>query len=322
LVLVDGLVGRDRVADIQRARILAGLVEVVGEHGAGNVTVAHIVARSSVSRRTFYELFEDREDCFLAAFDETVRRIAESVIPAYEQSSRWVEKMRSGLVALLGFLQDDPTAGRLVIVEALGAGTNALEHRRRILAQVIAAVDAGRDEARSSDGPSPMVAEGIVGGVLAVLHSRLIEGESASLLELTGPLMSMIVSPYLGSGAARKELARPAPAPHAKPHTTPNTDPLRELQMRLTYRTVRVLIAVAELSQQGPNPSNRQVGQAAGMTDQGQTSKLLSRLHRLDLIQNTGAGPTKGAPNAWTLTPKGAEVERALAVQGTHQAAR
>ncbi|MGA9875256.1 MAG: TetR/AcrR family transcriptional regulator [Solirubrobacteraceae bacterium] len=296
------------------------MVDVVAERGAGNVTVAHIVARSGVSRRTFYELFADREDCFLAAFDETVSRIAESVIPAYEESSRWVEGMRGGLVALLGFLQADPAAGRLVIVEALAAGASALEHRARVLTRVISAVDAGRREARSGDGLSPMVAEGIVGGVLAVLHSRLIESETIALPELTGPLMSMIVSPYLGSAAARQELARPTPKPQAKPHTTLNADPLRELQMRLTYRTVRVLTAVAELSGQGSCPSNREVSIAAGMSDQGQTSKLLSRLHRLELIENTGAGPSKGAPNAWKLTAKGTEVEQALAGQSTQPA--
>jgi chromosome segregation and condensation protein ScpB len=81
--------------------------------------------------------------------------------------------------------------------------------------------------------------------------------------------------------------------------------------MRLTYRTVRVLAAVAE----HPGSSNRQVGVASGMQDQGQISKLLSRLHRLGLIQNAGIGPAKGAPNAWTLTPKGAEIEQATGQQ-------
>jgi AcrR family transcriptional regulator len=65
-------VRRERVADIQRARILAAMVEVVAEHGAGNATVAHIVGRSGVSRRTFYDLFVDREDCLFAAFDTAI----------------------------------------------------------------------------------------------------------------------------------------------------------------------------------------------------------------------------------------------------------
>jgi AcrR family transcriptional regulator len=337
---------REHVSDIQRARILGAVVEVVAEHGAANVTVAHIVACSGVSRRTFYELFADREDCFLAAFDETIGCIAAVVVPAYGQPSRWLEKIRSGLTALLGFLEDEPAAGRLVIVDALGAGANALERRRRVLARVIAAIDEGREETKSSDSPPPMAAEGVIGGVLAVLHSRLLacqppdmggpppatmrggagigaplsqpSPEGDSLLELTGPLMSMIVLPYLGATVARKELARPVPARPAKPRNG-SADPLRDLNMRLTYRTIRVLMAIAELGGRGSYPSNREVGTIAGMQDQGQISKLLSRLHRLGLIENTGVGPSKGAPNAWKLTTKGANIERTLAHQNTTQ---
>jgi AcrR family transcriptional regulator len=310
---LNGL-GGVRVSEIQRARMLAGLVEVVGEHGAANVTVAHVVACSGVSRRTFYEMFVDREDCFLAAFDDAVRRIAAVVVPAYGESSRWRERIRAGLIALLGFLEYERGVGRLVIVDALGAGPVALERRRRVLAQVITAVEEGRGEVKRGDGPPPVTGEGIVGGVLAVLHSRLLEGPEASLLELTGPLMSMIVLPYLGGPAARKELQRTVPERRVG-RPVGSADPLRDLEMRLTYRTVRVLMAVAE----HPGSSNRQVGLYAGMQDQGQTSKLLSRLHRLALIENTGVGPSKGSPNAWTLTPKGAEVQQAISLQSTWQ---
>jgi hypothetical protein len=76
--------------------------------------------------------------------------------------------------------------------------------------------------------------------------------------------------------------------------------------MRLTYRTVRVLLAIAA----DPGTSNRQVGAGAGIDDQGQISKLLARLEKLGLVYNSGAGQVRGAPNAWLLTKKGIEVER------------
>jgi predicted transcriptional regulator len=79
--------------------------------------------------------------------------------------------------------------------------------------------------------------------------------------------------------------------------------------MRLTYRTLRVLSAIAHT----PGISNRGAAEAAGVRDQGQISKLLSRVERLGLIRNTGAGQAKGAANAWTLTDRGAELDRALA---------
>jgi hypothetical protein len=89
-------------------------------------------------------------------------------------------------------------------------------------------------------------------------------------------------------------------------------DPLRELDMRLTYRTVRVLMALAAT----PGSSNREIGVAAGIADQGQISKLLSRLERLGLVHNQGLAPGKGAPNAWALTAKGLDVERAMNTSG------
>jgi AcrR family transcriptional regulator len=309
---------REQIAEIQRARILAAMVDVVTERGAGNVTVAHVVARSGVSRRTFYEQFEDREDCFLAACEDALARIATVVVQAYEEPSRWREKIRTGLAALLEVLEYEPARGRLVIVETLGAGPTVLERRRRMLAQIIAVVDRGRGEVRRGEGPPPLTAEGIVGGVLSLIHSRLLapregKGEGAPLVELLGPLMSMIVLPYLGPAAARRELALPVPAV-SNGSSRAGIDPLRDLEMRLTYRTMRVLLAVGDLGGRGSHPSNRQVGDAAGIRDQGQISKLLARLQHLGLIENAGNAHAKGEPNAWRLTERGGEVRAALSV--------
>jgi DNA-binding MarR family transcriptional regulator len=83
--------------------------------------------------------------------------------------------------------------------------------------------------------------------------------------------------------------------------------------MRITYRTVRVLVTIAEY----PGASNRKVAAQAGISDQGQVSKLLARLEHLGLVENRGAGPVKGAPNAWQLTPRGERVQQAIRVQTT-----
>jgi AcrR family transcriptional regulator len=300
--------------------MLSAMVDVVGERGAGAVAVAHVVARSGVSRRTFYEIFEDREDCFLAAFDDAVERIAGVVIPAYEQESEWRERIRAGLLAFLQFVDDEQGTGRLVIVETLAAGPRALERRAQVLAQIVHAVEEGRAEGGRGEGPPPLTAEGVVGAVLSVLHTRLLadpltEPESdrkgvcsGGLVELVNPLMAMIVLPYLGQAASRRELAHPTPKHRRAPHHNVPANPLRDLEMRLTYRTVRVLVAVAA----NPGSSNRTIGDAAGISDQGQTSKLLARLQGLGLVENLGAGHARGGPNAWTLTPRGWEVHTAI----------
>jgi AcrR family transcriptional regulator len=304
--------GRRHLADIQRARMLAAMVEQVAEKGAANTAVAHIVARSGVSRRTFYEIFKDREDCFLATFDEAVRRVAAVVVPAYEEPGTWRAKMRAGLTALLETLAADPAMGRLLIVESLAAGPAARERRRGVLERIVSVVDEGRAESRGGAELPALTAEGVVGGVLSVLHARLAGNGADGLTDLTGPLMGMIVLPYLGPAAARKEIERPNPKRPAKARVA-RRDPLRDLEMRLTYRTVRVLTAVAEQ----PGSSNRAVGASAGIPDQGQISKLLTRLHTLALIENTGAGSTRGEPNAWTLTARGWEIHGAIARQTT-----
>jgi hypothetical protein len=122
--------------------------------------------------------------------------------------------------------------------------------------------------------------------------------------------MAVIVLPYLGPSAAQKELRKPAPTPPQN-RSRPRRDPLEGLDMRLTYRTVRVLMGIAG----HPGASNRTVAHASGISDQGQISKLLARLESLGLAENTGRGHPKGAPNAWRLTARGQEVEGAIRLQ-------
>jgi hypothetical protein len=144
-------------------------------------------------------------------------------------------------------------------------------------------------------------------------------------LELLNSLMGMIVLPYLGQAAARRELGqrgtRTLSSRREKPAGVVGSvrlgglagDPLEGLPMRITYRTLRVLGAMVE----HPGASNRTIGEAAGIYDQGQISKMLARLEGLGLIENSsghGHKPT-GEPNAWRLTARGVEVERALRVE-------
>jgi AcrR family transcriptional regulator len=300
---------REHVSEIQRLRILGAMAEVAAERGAGAVTVAHVVARAGVSRRTFYDLFEDREECFLVAFDEAVERVSGDVLEAWRGSGSWRERIRAGLMAVLVFFDEKPSLARLCVVEALAAGPRALEHRGRVLARLVAAVDEGRREMQKGVDPPPLTADGVVGAVLSVIHTRLLEDRPEPLTALVGELMSAIVLPYQGRSAAQRELHKPAP-PIIKRTLARGSDPLDGLDMRITYRTVRVLMVIAART----GASNREIAKAAGIQDQGQVSKLLTRLAHLGLIANDGEGSAKGAPNAWRLTAKGEHVEQAIHV--------
>ena len=304
--------GRERVVEIQRARILTAITELVREQGVAAINVGHVVGRSGVSRRTFYELFSDRDDCLLAAFEQALQRAATAVLPAYQAPGPWEQRIRAGLAALLGFLDQDPAIGGLLVVDALAAKPPVLERRAGVVNALIDAVHQGGARPHGGPGRRPrrIVAEGAVGAVLAIVHARLSERDPKPLAGLLNQLMGMIVLPYRGHEAAERELERSAPKLRKRPELPP-ADPLRELDMRLTYRTVRVLLAIAEQ----PGATSRAVADASGITDQGQMSKLLWRLEHLGLIANGAEGHTRGEPNAWSLAARGQEVERAIRAQ-------
>jgi AcrR family transcriptional regulator/DNA-binding MarR family transcriptional regulator len=300
-----------QIEQIQRARLLAAMAQVADEQGVGNLTVAGIVTCAGVSRRTFYELFRDCEDCLQAALEEAVGRASARVLPVYKaEQGTWGARIRAGLVALLQFFDEQPHAARLLVVQWLAAGPRALESRQRLLARLASAVDEGRDVRPSVGAAVPeLMAEGVVGAVHSLLHARLLSCRpGVRLVGFANQLMAVIVQPYLGPAAARKELEQPLPdAVVEENRDRAPEDLFKGLNMRLTYRTMRVLAAVAA----NPGGSNRVISRAAGIGDQGQISKLLMRLSKLGLLEKKDA-QGKGEANAWSLSVRGAQVERLL----------
>jgi AcrR family transcriptional regulator len=303
------------VSELQRVRLLDATFALVSEDGYRRMTARRVSGRAGVSNKTFYDLFTDREDCFLAAFDHAIGELAAVVLPAWEGESEWAARIRVGLGALLGFLDGEPALRRLVFVEALGAGPRVLERRAEVLGALESVIDGGRGGVRAGRVLPPLTAEGVLGAAVSVIHTRLLEQHPEPLTGLLNALMATIVLPYRGHAAAARELARPAPEPTGASSCPSEVGtPARRVGeqsqftgFRPTQRTQMVLAAVAELGGPGSCPSNRQVSDLARVSDQGQISKLLARLEGLGLLQNTG-GHVHGAPNAWHLTPRGEEV--------------
>ncbi|MEA2153696.1 MAG: hypothetical protein QOI18_1929 [Solirubrobacteraceae bacterium] len=301
---------RGRVTEIQRSRMLAATLEAVEEVGYARMTVAQVIGRARVSRKTFYDVFADREDCFLAALEQGVGQVGKLVHEAYERETVWRDGVRAGLAELLVFLDVEPALARMYLVEALGAGPRVLGRRAELLEELAEVVDRGRFATSAVREPPEVAAEGVVGAVFAVLHTRALEDGEERFACLLGSLMNIVVLPYLGARAASRELSRPSPVvehDQATSTRTQNRDPMAGLRMRLTYRTVRVLVVIGAR----PGASNREIAEHSGVADQGQISKLLARLARLELVENTGEGQEKGGSNAWHLTRRGARVERA-----------
>ncbi len=310
----------EHLVAIQRSRLLAAAVGTVEQFGYAHTTVEQITSRARVSRRTFYELFENREACLAALFEDVVATIEQEIAAADLEGAGWRERVRGGLGAILAFFDREPALARVCVVQALRGGPEVLERREAILARLARAIDEGRGTHSRAAECTPLTAEGLVGAAFTIVYARLLRGEPRPLTELVGELMSMIVLPYLGPAAARRELARaqsaPAPVAGGAPvRTHGDHDPLQEVPMRLTYRTALVLECIAEL----PGVSNRGVSERAGVADQGQISKLLARLVRLGLIENAGVGHARGMPNAWSLTSLGRHVTERLSMNTRYE---
>jgi AcrR family transcriptional regulator/DNA-binding MarR family transcriptional regulator len=289
---------------------------MVDELGWSDVTVADIASRARVSRRTFYDLFANREECLLAVIKDTVERVEHDLVQASLEKGSWVERVRMGLWRILCFLDSDPVLARVCVVQSACGSRKVLGAREEIQGRLAQILDEGSSQSTRGAEVPALVAEGLVGAAVAIVYKRLLNGEKAPLSDLHGELMAMIVLPYLGAAASGRERKRPAPGPLAhgggeeSGGSVSHQDPLREIPMRLTYRTARVLQAARE----HPGVSNRQLGEQADLYDQGQISKLLARLQRLGLLENTGEGQARGESNAWRLTPLGERVTEQLSL--------
>jgi AcrR family transcriptional regulator/DNA-binding MarR family transcriptional regulator len=320
------------VSELQRTRLLDAAFAVVAEQGYRRMAARKVAERAGVSPTTFYDLFSDREDCFLAVFDQAVEECATVACPAYESESDWPARIRVALGALLYLLDSDPELCRLVCIEALGAGPRVLERRAQILKQLERVIDRGRTGMKAASELPPLTAEGVVSATFGVIHARLSQQRPEPLADLLNALMATIVLSYRGRTAATRELAHPIsqagprtlpeglgllPADKYRPPSRPRdlisgpagrTSGSRAAQPipALTVRTYAVLAAVAG----NPGASNREVSDLVNVSDQGQISRLMARLDDQGLVENAG-GQIQGVAKAWRLTARGEAVVRA-----------
>jgi len=196
----------DLVRAIQRERLLASMLCAVSEVGYRDLTVQDVLGRAGISRPTFYEQFEDKEDCFLAAFDAAVARLRRRIdAAALDAGSGWRDRMRAGLEELLRFIDEEPEAARTVLVEARASCPAGLRRRDELLDGFATCID-GMVRAELAEPPSGIAAAGVVGGIESVLYTRLHRGEESDLESLMPSLMYFAVLTYVGHEAAGEEL--------------------------------------------------------------------------------------------------------------------
>jgi AcrR family transcriptional regulator len=167
---------RKAVVASQRGRILAAMVEVAAERGYANVRVSDVIAAAGVSRKTFYELFDDRESCFLAAFAFRLRQLLRMTTAGFESNpdAPWAERVRVGLIAFLAGMAEQPAAARFCIVEALAAGPAAVARRDDAIRQFSEFLDLGRADGLP-DLPAT-TAISVAGGIGELLYREISRG--------------------------------------------------------------------------------------------------------------------------------------------------
>ncbi len=196
----------DLVKAVQRERLLTAMIGAATDIGYNTLTVQNVLTRAGISRPTFYEQFEDKEDCFLAAFDTAAGRMRARIEAARRDAGpTWRDQLRSGIAELLRFIVDEPEEARIVIVEARASSPAGLLRRDELLDHFAGCIDALVRE-DLEEPPSAIAAAGVVGGIESVLYARLQKGETEDLDALLPSLMYFAVLSYAGREAAGEEM--------------------------------------------------------------------------------------------------------------------
>jgi AcrR family transcriptional regulator len=188
----------------QRERMLLAVAEAVAEQGYPATTVADIIARARLSRRTFYEHFSDKEECFLAAYDTVVEQLLAGVGHAYEQADGWTQKVHDGLRMFLTSLAAEPAFARMCIVEVVAAGPEARARRDAAMRVFVDFLEPGREEAPKGVVVPQLAGEMVVGGLYEVIYARLLRDAADELLELLPELLYCALVPYVGHRGAER----------------------------------------------------------------------------------------------------------------------
>jgi AcrR family transcriptional regulator len=194
-----GLTSEEVIAS-QRERIFAAIIDAVAEKGYVHTSVADVLARAKVSRLTFYQLFSDKEDCFVSAFETRAALLAQVLRAVLSEGpppgSEWsvLARVDRILETYLSALQAEPASAKSLLIEVYAAGPRALEQRNRSVQEFVEVVNAalgGQAGVFGSRDEQRFTAQLLVGGVSSLVTTMVGEGQMDELAGLRGPLMTL-----------------------------------------------------------------------------------------------------------------------------------
>lgn len=189
------------VAEHQRARVLKAAVEVFAKRGYRGATVGNLVSGAKVGVNSFYALFEGKEECFLAVYDQAVAGAYEELANAVPVGADWPQQIAAIARALLALIEEQPLLARIALVEVHTAGPAARALHERDLDRAAALLRSGREHSAVSGELPETLEYALVGGVAWLLQQRISIGEAATITELLPEVLEIVAEPYLGEAA-------------------------------------------------------------------------------------------------------------------------
>lgn len=197
--------------ETRRQLILEAMVRVVGRKGYKATSVADVIEEAGTSRTTFYKHFEDKHECFLAAYDMVVDRVIGEVIESCEDQRSWLDRVRTGLTTIVEMFALDPELARTAIVEVAAAGADARQKHWNAVNRFTEFLADGEQLAGGRELPEN-IALMAAGAVSGLIFDELLTGRAERLPKLLPDLLFALLVPYIGPGAAAEEMRRAAAA--------------------------------------------------------------------------------------------------------------
>jgi AcrR family transcriptional regulator len=193
----------------RRQIILEAMIRVVGRKGYKLTSVADVIEEAGTSRTTFYKHFEDKHECFLAAYDMLVERVVDEVVANCNGQQSWLDRVRTGLTTLVELFALDPALARTAIVEVAAAGADARQRHWNAINRFTEFLEDGKELADGRELPDN-IALMAAGAVSGLIFDELLTGRAERLPELLPDLLFAMLVPYIGPSAAAAEMRRVA----------------------------------------------------------------------------------------------------------------
>jgi AcrR family transcriptional regulator len=197
------------ITESRRQLILEAMVRVVGRKGYKLTSVADVIEEAGTTRTTFYKHFDDKHECFLAAYDQVVERVLGEVVANCDGEQSWLERVRTGLETIVDLFALDPELARTAIVEVAAAGADARQRHWNAISRFTEFLEDGRDLAGGRELPDN-IALMAAGAVSGLIFDELLTGRAERLPELLPDLLFAMLVPYIGPSAAAEEMRKAA----------------------------------------------------------------------------------------------------------------